>query len=82
MSSVSPTSPIRVSTSRREGDGKEGRTDVVGVELVYSDKDADGGGAQGPSGGRPELGELARVEVVDHDTIKLDVVASSLAFYP
>jgi hypothetical protein len=78
MSSVIPMSSVRV--IRRKGDAKEGRTDVIGVELVYSDKDADGGGTQGPGGGRPELRELARVKVVEHDTIELDVADSLLAF--
>lgn len=50
--------------------GKKGRTDVVGLELVHADEHADGRGAEKPGRDGAEDGELARVQVVGQDVVK------------
>lgn len=51
--------------------GMEGRTDVVRVELVDADEHRDSGRPERPGGERADAGELAGVEVVYDDGVKL-----------
>lgn len=49
----------------------KGRTDVVCVELVHSDEGGNGRAAEQPRCERADDGELALVQVVNKDRIKL-----------
>lgn len=69
--SVKPT--IRALTLERKEirERDQGCTDVASVELVDSDEGGDGRAAEQPRCERADHGELALVQVVDEDRIKL-----------
>ena len=53
------------------------RTDIVRVELVHADEDADGRGAEGPRAYGPEYRELALVQVVHQTRVELRATTSA-----
>ena len=58
------------------------RTDIIRVEVIHSNKDTDGSGAQRPGRNGPNDRELARVEVVHAARVELGEVRSAYTNFP